>query len=212
VIPVKVCGITRLPDAQLSVSLGASALGFIFYPPSPRFIPYENAATIARALGDDIAKVGVFVDEEIETVNRVAEIVGLDFVQLHGEEPPEYCRGIERPVIKAMRIKAGFDPASLEGYDVHAFLLDAYVEDLQGGTGQTFDWERFSSRDFRVPVILAGGLNRENVLHAIDILHPIAIDISSGVEQAPGVKDAEKLTQFFQRVRSTANQEFNIFR
>jgi len=211
-IPVKVCGITRLPDAQLAVSLGASAIGFIFYPPSPRFIPYENAATIARALGDDIAKVGVFVDEEIETVNWVAEMVGLDFVQLHGEESPMYCRGIERPVINAIRIKAGFDPASLGKYDVHALLLDAYVEDLQGGTGQTFDWKRFSSKDFGVPVILAGGLNAENVLNAIESIHPTALDISSGVEQAPGVKDTEKLEQFFQRVQSTANQECNVFR
>lgn len=211
-IPVKVCGITRLPDAQLALSLGASAIGFIFYPPSPRFIPYEDAAAIARALGDDIVKVGVFVNEASETVNRVAGQVGLDYVQLHGEESPAYCREIERPVIKVVRVKAGFDPASLGEYDVHAFLLDAYVEDLPGGTGKTFDWKQLSVGDFAVPVILAGGLHAGNVLHAIDTLKPSAVDISSGVEQAPGLKDAGKLAQFFQQVQITENQEFNVFR
>jgi len=196
-IPVKICGITRLEDAQKAQSLGAAAIGFIFHRESPRYIEPSKAGVIVQSLGNDIVKVGVFVDEPVESLLEIAKTVGLDYVQLHGEESPDYCRQIPLPKWKVIRIRSAEDLAVLDAYQVDAFLFDAYDKHRQGGTGQTFNWDLLENVQIKSPVILAGGLTPENVRRTVETVHPDGIDISSGVEREPGIKDKRKLNELF---------------
>jgi len=202
-VRIKICGITNLEDALLAAELGAQALGFIFYPKSPRSIKPDAARDIIKSLPPLVLSVGVFVDEEAEVVRDVAARVGLDWVQLHGKESPEYCRVLGRRVIKGFRIRDHNSLTALPSYRdaVQAFLLDAYRPGTPGGTGETFDWEVARRAKELGPVILAGGLTAANVAQAIKIAQPAGVDVASGVEAAPGKKDPEKLRAFFKAVR-----------
>jgi len=202
-IRIKICGITNLEDALLAADLGANALGFIFYAKSPRSVAPETAREIIRQLPPFIVTVGVFVNEEAATVRDLAARVGLDWVQPHGTEPPEYCRSLGRRVMKAFRIKDENSLRELEAYRgaVQAFLLDTYKKGQTGGTGETFDWDLARKAREYGPIVLAGGLTAENVAQAIAAVRPQAVDVASGVEAAPGKKDPEKLRAFFAGVR-----------
>lgn len=202
-VRVKICGITNLEDALLAAQLGADALGFIFYPHSPRNVAPDAARGIIARLPLFVLSVGVFVDEEAGTVQELAASVGLDWVQLHGNESPQYCRGLGRRVIKAFRIQDAASLAPLADYQdaAQAFLLDTYRAGRIGGTGEAFDWSVAHQAQKYGPIILAGGLTAKNVAHAINIAQPQAVDVASGVEVAPGKKDPEKLRAFFAAVR-----------
>ena len=202
-VRIKICGITNLEDARLAANLGAQALGFVFYPLSPRKVDPEVARAIIAQLPPLVLSVGVFVDEEAAIVRDLAARVGLDWLQLHGEESPEYCRSLGRRVIKAFRIKDEASLAFLAPYQgaAQAFLLDTYSSGKVGGTGETFDWQLARQAREYGPIILAGGLTPENVARAIKIAQPQAVDVASGVEAAPGKKDPEKLKEFFAAVR-----------
>lgn len=194
-IPVKVCGLTRAEDARLAWELGASALGFVFHPASPRAVTARRVAEIRRELPPEAFCVGVFVDLVPELVNALAEEAGLDAVQLHGRETPSACAAITRPVIKAIRAE---DEPCLGAYPVAAFLLDAAHPTLAGGTGLKADWN-LAARLARIkPLILAGGLEPGNVLEASSVVRPAALDVCSGIEAAPGIKDPARLRALLQ--------------
>ena len=202
-VRIKICGITNLEDARLAADLGAQALGFNFYPLSPRKVDPEAARAIIAQLPPLVLSVGVFVDEDAGVVRDLAARVGLDWVQLHGQESPEYCRSLGRRVIKAFRIK---DAASLSFLAVYqgaaqALLLDTYRTGQVGGTGETFDWQLARRAHEYGRIILAGGLTPENVAQAIRVAQPQAVDVAIGVEAAPGKKDPEKLRNFIAAVR-----------
>ena len=204
-VKVKICGITNLADARAAVSAGADALGFVFYEKSPRHVTPQKAAAIIAQLPPFVQTVGLFVDEEVERVNWVASFCGLDLIQLHGEEPPEYCQDVNRRIIKAFRVR---DEASLAGigkYEVAGYLLDAWSPDAPGGTGLTFDWSLARQAAGTRPIILAGGLNPDNVAMACAAVTPYAVDVSSGVEAVPGKKDHGKICAFIAAARSVAN-------
>ncbi len=204
-VSVKICGITSVEDAQAAVEAGADALGFVFYPPSPRYVTPEQASLIIRTLPPFITTVGLFVDVPVETVNSMAAQCGLDRIQLHGREPPDFCCRVVRPVIKAFRIKNAESLLSLPSYRVAAYLLDAYVEGaLPGGTGASFSWELAAQAKPNGPVILAGGLTPENVEEAIVRIRPYGVDVSTGVERVPGVKDQDKVRTFIARAKTAA--------
>jgi phosphoribosylanthranilate isomerase len=204
-IYVKICGITSLEDAHAAVDSGADALGFVFYPPSPRYVTPEQAEQIIKTLPPFVTTVGLFVDVTLATVNRTVACCGLDRVQLHGRETPEFCRQITRPVIKAIRIKNAESLTHVADYMVSAYLLDAYVEGaLPGGTGASFSWDLAARAKSYGPLILAGGLTPENVEIAIDQVRPYGVDVSTGVERAPGVKDHRKVRQFIARAKAAA--------
>jgi phosphoribosylanthranilate isomerase len=196
---VKICGITRAEDARLAVELGASALGFIFWPESPRFVEPARVRAILAAV-PEMPGVGVFVDQPLDLVRSVAADAGLTAVQLHGNEPPDYARSVGLPVIKALT--AGHDGDEEESaWDVDTLLLlDAFDPVLRGGTGRTVDWNRASLLAARRRVILSGGLKPSNVSQAIATIRPFAVDVSSGVEESPGRKDPEKLRAFMKAV------------
>ena len=210
-IPVKICGITREEDARLAARLGAAALGFIFYPLSPRYIAPGHAAAIAATLGNRIRKVGVFVDAPPGEINAIAAEVGLDLAQLSGNEPPEVCLSVAVPVIKAFRVGADFDPSATHAYQVHALLLDSHLAGSYGGTGRTFQWYQVNRDAFARPVILSGGLNPENILSGIAALRPHAVDVNSGVEASPGVKDRVKLKRLFSVLSQTRANDEQVF-
>jgi phosphoribosylanthranilate isomerase len=206
-VHVKICGTTSLEDALAAIDAGADALGFVFYPPSPRFVTPDQAARVIQRLPPFVTTVGLFVDVALDTVNDTAARCGLDRIQLHGRETPEFCRRVTRPVIKAFRIKNAESLAHLSGYPVSAFLLDAYVEGaLPGGTGASFSWELATQAKPYGPVILAGGLTPENVAAAITQICPYGVDVSTGVERAPGIKDHQKLREFIARAKAAAQE------
>ena len=203
-IKVKVCGITNKDDAWAAVELGADALGFMFYRRSPRYVRPERAREIIERLPPFVTTVGVFVNEEKEKVKEIIEVSGVVAVQLHGEESPAYCASFRNvKVIKAFRVSDDFDPERLGDYEVSAYLLDAYQKDAYGGTGKTFSWEMATRAKRYGRIILAGGLTPENVAQAIREVAPYAVDVSSGVEHAPGVKDREKVRRFLARARGS---------
>jgi phosphoribosylanthranilate isomerase len=210
-VRVKICGITNPDDAFLAADLGAQALGFIFYPKSPRSIKPEAARDIIKNLPPLVLSVGVFVDEEAGVVREVAATVGLDWVQLHGRESPDYCRTLMRRVIKGFRIQDQNSLAGLPKYRdaVQAFLLDTYRPGTPGGTGETFDWELARRAKDYGPIILAGGLTAANVVEAITIAQPAAVDVASGVEAAPGRKDPERLKKFIEIVKEFGGRRGN---
>jgi phosphoribosylanthranilate isomerase len=200
---VKICGITRPEDADLAVELGASALGFIFWPGSPRYITAESAGEIVRRNAGRVQSVGVFVDQPPEEVMHIMEVAGLDIAQLHGAESAGYCQRILQPggrrqVIKAIGLQDG-EPAMLDQYDQEMLILiDAHDPSRYGGTGRTVNWN--SAREIAATrkTILSGGLNPENIARAVEAVRPYGVDTSSGVESAPGVKDAARLKLFFE--------------
>ena len=200
---VKICGITNLSDALCAADLGAHALGFVFAP-SPRQISADEAAAIIRRLPPFLATVALFVDEKPDHIRESMQITGCRYLQLHGSEPPELVAELTGfPVIKAFRLRHSQDLEELARYpDAAAFLLDSYLEGVAGGTGQSFDWSlAVQARRFSKPIILAGGLNPENVAQAIRAARPDAVDVSSGVEAAPGKKDPEKMKRFLEAIR-----------
>jgi phosphoribosylanthranilate isomerase len=198
---LKVCGITRLSDAQLAVAHGATALGFVFWPRSPRAVTAEQAAAIAAALPPEVMRVGVFVNESIDGIRRIAALAGLTAVQLHGDEPPAYAGALAWPVLRSVTLDTAA-AAGLAWGGATTFLLDAADVERRGGTGQRVDWTRAAALARERRVVLAGGLTPANVAEAIATVRPCGVDVSSGVEQAPGVKDKEKMVDFLRNARA----------
>jgi phosphoribosylanthranilate isomerase len=200
-MPVKVCGICRAEDAIRAVELGASAIGFVFWPGSPRFVEPSRAREIAARLPAHVTAVGVFVDQPVEYVEDVAGLVPLGAVQLHGAESVDAFAGVRQRVIKAVPVTRTFDPAAIEGLPSFVtVLLDAHDPVRRGGTGRTIDWTVAARVARQRPTILSGGLTSANVAEAIARVRPEMIDVSSGVESAPGYKDLDKLKEFFAAV------------
>jgi phosphoribosylanthranilate isomerase len=194
---VKICGITNLVDGLAAAEAGADAVGFVFHPASPRFITTEVAAKIISQLPPLVVKVGLFVDAPEELVVRAIGECGFNLLQFHGDETPEYCLQFGVMTMKAFRIRDAASLEALDDYPTDAWLLDAYSPEAPGGTGKTFNWELAVQAVRRgKPVFLAGGLTPENVAEAVRQVQPYAVDISSGVEAAPGKKDHEKVRAF----------------
>ena len=198
---VKFCGTTSLKDALLAIESGADAVGFIFHKESPRNISQKDVKDIVVQLPPFIETVGVFVNETSDKVNRIAEQCRLTAVQLHGDESPAFCRRVKRRVIKAVRVKDAESLKGMSGYDVSGYLLDAFNEESRGGTGMVFDWNLALRAKKQGPVIIAGGLNPFNVYTAIHRVKPYGVDVCSGVEKSPGIKDSEKVDEFIKAVR-----------
>ena len=198
-VRTKICGITRLEDAQAAIAAGADALGFVFFPASPRFIAPARAQALVRQLPPFPARVGLFVNPDRDQVAAVLEQVPLDALQFHGDEEPDFCEGFGRPYIKAVRMKEDveLDAVREQHAAAAALLLDSYAKTAPGGSGQTFDWRR-APAGLSLPLILAGGLTPDNVRHAIAQAgsRPYAVDVSSGVERRAGIKDNAKMTAF----------------
>ena len=193
-IQVKICGITNLKDALCAAENGVAAVGFIFHSPSPRCIDPLKANDIINELPEGLVKVGVFVNEAAEEVKRIYDDCRLDMIQLHGDESPEYCRHFPKGrVIKALALKNEEDLKKADLYPVAAVLADSRRAGLYGGTGKTMDWN-LASQVSR-PLILSGGLKEENVMDALQKVHPAALDINSGVESSPGKKDHAKIAR-----------------
>ncbi len=200
-IKIKVCGTTNLKDALFAVDSGADAIGFIFYKKSPRYILQKEAKDIVAKLPPFVETVGVFVNETSDKVNRIAEQCKLTAIQLHGDESPAFCRRIKRRVIKAFRVKDTNSFKGMADYDVSGFLLDSHNDDAKGGTGKIFDWNLALRAKKQGPIILAGGLNPYNVFTAIHRVKPYGVDVCSGVEISPGIKDSVKIDEFIKSVR-----------
>ena len=199
-VRVKICGTTSLKDALLAVESGADAVGFIFYMQSPRNISQKDVKEIVAQLPPFVESIGVFVNETSDKINRIAEQCRLTAVQLHGDESPAFCRRIKRRVVKAVRVKDAESLKGMSDFDVSGFLLDAYNEESRGGTGRVFDWNLALRAKKQGPVIIAGGLNPYNVYTAIHRVKPYGVDVCSGVEKSPGVKDPEKISEFIKAV------------
>ncbi|RZU46878.1 phosphoribosylanthranilate isomerase [Fluviicoccus keumensis] len=200
---VKICGITRLEDALDAVRLGADALGFVFYPPSPRYVAPEKAAEIIARLPPFVTTTGLFVDADAQQVRDVLATAPLGLLQFHGDESPEYCAGFRQPWIKALRMQPGLDVAAkIRDYrDAAGILLDAWHPQLKGGTGETFDWRHWPKHS-GLSLILAGGLTPENVAEAIHLTQPYAVDVSGGVELGKGLKDFTLMQAFMAGVNA----------
>ena len=199
-VRVKICGTTSLKDALLAVESGADAVGFIFHKESPRNISQKDVKEIVAQLPPFVESIGVFVNETSDKINRIAEQCRLTAVQLHGDESPAFCRHIKRRVVKAVRVKDAESLKGMSDFDVSGFLLDAYNEESRGGTGRVFDWNLALRAKKQGPVIIAGGLNPYNVYTAIHRVKPYGVDVCSGVEKSPGVKDPEKISEFIKAV------------
>lgn len=199
---IKICGITRADDLAAAVGAGADAVGFVFYPPSPRCLTPERAAGLARRVPPFVARVGLFVNAEAAAVREILTAVPLDVLQFHGEEEAAYCAQFGRPYLKAARVRPGLDLLEFARAfpTAQGLLLDAWVE-AYGGVGQSFDWSLIPA-NLPLPVILSGGLHAGNVGEAINEVHPWAVDVSSGVEAAKGIKDADKIAAFVAAVRT----------
>jgi phosphoribosylanthranilate isomerase len=204
---VKVCGITNLDDALAAVNAGADALGFNFYPPSPRYITPETARTIIDRLPREVLTVGVFVNQELEAVEKTASGAGISALQLHGAESPEYCRALKgRYLIKVFATDFEFKPETVLDYDVQAIMLDAFDKKTFGGTGKLSDWAiARKTRDLFPRLFLAGGLSAENVGEAIEQVNPYAVDACSLIEVAPGRKDHVRMHAFVAAVRKASD-------
>ncbi|WP_242340649.1 phosphoribosylanthranilate isomerase [Anaeromyxobacter sp. SG66] len=202
-VKVKICGITRLEDALLAVRLGADALGFNFWPGSKRFIPPAAAGEIVRRLPPGVETFGVFVDASREELLAALSASGVTVAQLHGDEPPALCASLPVPAVKAIRVEGPSSLAALAAYEVPAFLLDAPGPGF-GGSGRTFDWSLAFEAARAARVFLAGGLTPENVGEAVRRVRPYGVDVASGVESAPGVKDEDKLRRFIQAAKEAA--------
>ncbi len=199
---VKICGITRIEDAQAAVEAGADAIGLVFVERSPRFIDVERAAEIARSVGAFVTVTGLFMDATQAAVEAVLRTVPLGLLQFHGNERADECRRYGLPYIKAVGVKGidDFDAATADYDDAAGLLLDSHGVGEMGGTGKTFDWSHFP-RHSSLPLILAGGLTPDNVAEAIEAVRPYAVDLSSGVENAPGIKDADMIRRLMNEVK-----------
>ncbi len=200
---IKICGVTGMDDARDAALLGADAIGLNFHPESPRCVTPERAMRIIDSLPPFVTAVGVFVNYgDPAALEDFATSIRLDAVQLHGDESPDYCRVISRvKVIKAFQVTSEFHVESLRNYPVSGFLLDTYSRDARGGTGRTFDWSRAVGANAFGRIVMAGGLNPENVGALVAALHPFAVDVASGVESAPGRKDYDLMRRFVESVR-----------
>ena len=198
---VKICGITRPEDGMMAAELGADAIGLVFYPPSPRFVDVKTAQRIVAVLPPFMTVVGLFMNAEPATVRAMLESVRIDLLQFHGDEKPDMCAIFGRPYLKAVPMGAGADVRDYEQRFANAtgLLLDSHGGQKMGGTGQGFDWARIPAERYK-PLILAGGLHPDNVVEAIRQVHPYAVDVSSGVESAKGVKDATLMRAFLRGV------------
>ncbi|ANC82767.1 phosphoribosylanthranilate isomerase [Pseudomonas putida] len=198
----KICGITRIEDALAAAEAGADAIGFVFYAKSPRAVDVRQARAIIAELPPFVTTVGLFVNASRCELNEILEVVPLDLLQFHGDETPQDCEGYQRPWIKAMRVRPGDDlEAACQRYaGARGILLDTYVPGVPGGTGEAFDWSLVPAR-LGKPIILAGGLSADNVGQAIARVKPYAVDVSGGVEQAKGIKDAAKIEAFMRAVK-----------
>ena len=201
-IKVKICGIRSLKDAMAAAEYGADALGFVFYGKSPRFIEARDAAAIIRKLPPFITPVALFVNAHEDSVKAVLAETGIEVLQFHGDETPDYASSFSQRTIKALRIKDEQSIGDMHSYDVNAILADAYSPDAYGGTGNTFNWDLLSGIESSERIILAGGLGPENVAEAIRKVRPYAVDVSSGVEASPGVKDHGKLRRFIAEAKA----------
>lgn len=200
---VKICGITRPEHARAAAGAGADAIGLVFYEPSPRFVTRAQAAAVCAALPPLVSVVGLFVNPAPGEVEAMVEGLPVDLLQFHGEEPPELCAEAGKPYVKAVRVRTRDDvvEAAARYPDARALLLDAHHDALWGGTGRRFDWNAVPG-DAGHPIILAGGLTPENVAGAIRFVRPFAVDVSGGVESAPGEKDPERMARFIEEVAS----------
>ncbi|MBA6116537.1 phosphoribosylanthranilate isomerase [Pseudomonas putida] len=198
----KICGITRIEDALAAAEAGADAIGFVFYAKSPRAVDVRQARAIIAELPPFVTTVGLFVNASRCELNEILEVVPLDLLQFHGDETPADCEGYHRPWIKALRVRPGDDiEAACQRYSgARGMLLDTYVAGVPGGTGEAFDWSLVPAR-LSKPIILAGGLSAANVGQAIAQVRPYAVDVSGGVEQAKGIKDAAKIEAFMRAVK-----------
>ena len=200
---VKICGITNKEDALCAAGCGAAALGFIFYPPSPRYIKPEDARKIISDLPKEVVNVGVFVNEKVDEIKRVMKYCGLDMIQLHGDESPEFCREFPAfQVIKAVELKNDDDLNHAYSYGVAAILVDSRHAGLYGGTGRKANWKLACRTKNKKPLILSGGLHENNIAEALQTVAPAALDINSGVESEPGGKDHAKLARIFEIIRA----------
>lgn len=198
---VKICGITRLQDAEAAVAFGADAVGFIFAH-SPRRISVKAARAISRRLGPFVARVGVFVNAPTREIVSIMEEAALDVVQLHGTEAPAACSELSKyRLIKVFRVGPQFSPAELKRYPTQAHMLETAAH-VPGGSGKTWDWSRLARTRFRTPIIVTGGLDPANVQQAIRTLRPYAVDVSSGVETKPGVKDHKLMEKFIRHAKN----------
>lgn len=202
-VRVKICGITTIEDALHAVEMGADALGFVFYPASLRYIAPEQARQIIDKLPPFVAIVGLFVNAEPDQIRTIIRQCRLDVVQLHGDETPTQCHYPEVKVIKALRIRGAECLRGIENYPVSALLLDAWVADAYGGTGQLGRWDLAAGVARQFPVILAGGLTKNNIRAAVDAVQPYAVDVSSGVELSPGAKDHELVREFIYHAKQS---------
>lgn len=202
---IKICGITREPDALAAVAAGADAVGLVFHPPSPRHLDPARAQTISAVIPPFVQRVGLFMNPEPSLVRHILETVDLDLLQFHGDEPADFCTAWGRAYIKAVPMGNGAEPLTyMRGHpQARGFLLDSHAPGGPGGTGRTFDWSR-TPTDAERPLILAGGLNPENVGEAVRRTRPYAVDVSSGVESAPGVKDPARIQAFCERAMRAA--------
>ena len=209
---IKICGITDLDDALAVCEAGADAVGFIFYPRSPRCVSPRQARGVISELPRTVAKIGVFVNDDPERIEEIAGTCGLDFIQLHGGETPDYCHRFSASMlIKAFSPRSADDLKRLDDYSVRAILVDAFAPGLYGGTGKTSNWELARAIGERCPLILSGGLNSANIEEAIASVSPDAVDINSGVESAPGKKDHSKISEIIEIIRRNMDNRRPVF-
>ena len=202
-VRVKICGITRPADAVVAANAGADAIGLNFFPESTRYVDIAKAKSILEVLPPFVTTVGLFVNQERDLIQSIVDELDLDLLQFHGDETQEECIGFSRPFIKAIRMKPDVELSGvISMYDLsQGILLDSYVAGMAGGTGVSFDWDQVPE-NIQKPVILAGGLNLENVSKAIETVRPYAVDVSGGVESGPGIKDPDKIYEFIKNVQS----------
>lgn len=202
---VKICGFTRVDDALCAAHLGVDAIGLVFYEPSPRHVSLEQAKAIVEMLPPFVTVVGLFVNAQQSNVNQILDQLALDLLQFHGDEDQDFCSSFRLPYIKAVRVQQSSDiiQAAQQFSNAQGLLLDAWHPDVQGGTGLQFDWSILAhdlTQDMTLPLILAGGLNADNIYDAITATQPYAVDVSSGVESSKGVKDSLRMTDFLKEV------------
>jgi phosphoribosylanthranilate isomerase len=211
---IKFCGLTSVPDAELAANAGAWAIGLIFWAGSPRRCELDDAAEIAAVLKRRTEIVGVFVNPTLDEVAATADAVGLTLLQFHGDEGPVFCAEAARrtgcKVIKAARVRSRADIQALSSFHTDYHLLDSYARGIPGGTGEAFAWEIARGHRGRIPVILSGGLNADNVAEAIGVVRPFAVDVASGVESSPGRKDPNKLQAFAAAVAAVATEQLSV--
>lgn len=205
---IKFCGITRGEDAEQAVSLNAWAIGLNLWPGSKRHVDAAVAESIARSVRRKVEVAGVFVNQSLDEIATLADVIGLTIVQLHGDEGPSFANEVARrtgaKIIKAQQVRLASDVVAVQAFHTDFHLLDTFHEELRGGTGETFEWSMLARRRSDVPLLLSGGLTPENVADAVEAVRPWGVDVASGIESSPGVKDHEKMKAFAEAVRSTA--------